>query len=71
VSLLDSSGAGYCAITGTDAVVDKTLTSTVSSSTSDVIRIATGNDTDAKVEIDASASCAAAGVNKVTLTTSN
>ena len=71
VSLLDSSGAGYCDIAGADAVLDKTLTSTVSTSTSDVIRIATGSETDAKVQIDASASCAAAGVDKVTLTTTN
>lgn len=72
VSLLDSSGAAYCAIGGDDAVANLTLTSSVQNQGSDVIKIAAGGTaTDATVGINASADCAASGVGRVTITTSN
>jgi hypothetical protein len=72
VSLLDSSGAAYCSIGGVDASSTLTLTSTAQNQSSDVIKVATGGTaTDATVGINASADCAASGVGRVAITTSN
>ena len=76
VSVLDSSGAAYCAIGNTspaDAEISHTLSSSATTSTSDVIRIANSGSSaiNGQVSITASADCAASGVGRVTITTSN
>jgi hypothetical protein len=71
VSLLDSSGAGYCGIDGTDSPTALTLTGTAQDTSSDAITITAGSATQAVVRVTAAANCVASGVSKVTLTTSN
>jgi hypothetical protein len=81
VALLNSSGTAICGIAGTDAAVSPSFgtangsgVSNASDATSDVIRFpssAVSSATEYTAGVTASASCAAAGVGKVTLTTSN
>jgi hypothetical protein len=71
VSLLNSSGSTICAIAGTDAAVNLTLSTTTQPSTNDVVRITTAAGvTDGKFYVDASANCDASLVDRVALTTS-
>jgi hypothetical protein len=80
VTLLNSSGTAICDIAGTDSAsspsfgAESSGVSTATDSSADVIAFPSPQVTDAteyQIGITAAASCPAADVNKVTLTTSN
>jgi len=80
VTLLNSSGTAICDIAGTDSASSPSFgaassgVSTATDSSADVITFpstAVSSATEYRTGITSAASCAAAGVSKVTLTTSN